>query len=251
MMSPTGTPTSAIEKDELIAHLRRKAAAKRRVVVHSEDDGEGNWLVSYADMMTLLFGFFVIISAFSTPDAAKVEAMKQQTAESMGGKYTRPYEDLANAVKKTLSEVNLGEEISVQQTAEGVIVVSSGTVFFDSGSANLKPEAEKLMGNIATILAEKAKDFRIFIEGHTDDSPIVSKQFPSNWELSAARASSVVRLLEGKGMLRTQLRPLGFADTEPLFPNRDPNGTVIAENQARNRRIVIKIQRMLPSRTSK
>ena len=221
---------------------------RTRVVTESHDDGDGNWLVSYADMMTLLFGFFVMISAFSVPDASKMEALKRETSESMGGKYTKPFEELSNSVQQTLSAINLDKDVSVAETDDGVTIVSKGTLFFDSGSSTLKPEAQNLIEKIAEVLAKQAKDFRIFVEGHTDDSPIASKEFPSNWELSSVRAGTVVRLLEGKGIPRKNLRPLGLGDTEPVSPNRDAAGLPIPANQAENRRIVIRVQKQIPKR---
>lgn len=245
---PFGKGPRAVEAAPEKKHRPVSRYARTKTVHHTEDDGEGNWLVSYADMMTLLFGFFVMLSAFSVPDAGKMEALKRETAESMGGKYTKPFQELSDSVQKTLAEINLAKEVSVVETDDGVTIVSKGTLFFDSGSSELKPEASQLMEKIAGVLAVQAKDFRIFVEGHTDDSPIATKEFPSNWELSSIRAGKVVRLLEGKGIARKNLRPLGLADTEPISPNRDSNGTPIPANQAENRRIVIRVQKQLPKR---
>lgn len=234
-------------KNAVAAHRRR--APKKYGVSHAvHDDSEGNWLVSYADMMTLLLGFFVMLSAFSVPDASKMEALKKETSESMGGKYTKPFEQLSNSIQQTLQDIQLDKEVSVAQTDEGVTIVSKGTLFFDSGSSTMKESAATLMNKIADVLSKQAKDFRIIVEGHTDDSPIATKEFPSNWELSAVRAGSVVRLLEGKGLSRKNLRPIGLADTEPISPNRDAAGLPIPANQAENRRIVIRVQKQLPKR---
>jgi len=84
----------------------------------------------------------------------------------------------------------------------------------------------------------------VIVEGHTDDIPIVTPKYPSNWELSSARASTVVRLLESAGFDHSDLRPVGLADTEPLVPNRG-----LAANRALNRRIVIRVQKQLPQRS--
>jgi chemotaxis protein MotB len=213
-----------------------------------EEDGEGNWLVAYADLMTLLFGFFVILSAFSTPNAEKVEQLRKQTSESLGGKYVTPYADLSSGLAKKLEEIDLEKEVSIIETEQGVTLTSRGALFFSSGSAELSPIAQSLMVNVAEVLAEQAQGFRLTVEGHTDNIPISSKLYPSNWELSAARASTVVRLLEDKGVSREDLRPMGLADTEPVSPNVDSNSNPIPENQAKNRRIVIKIIKKYPNR---
>lgn len=218
---------------------------RRRVVVESQDDGDGNWLVSYADLMTLLFMFFVIISAFSTPDAKKLEQLKQATSESLGVAYEKPFQDLSESIEALLKKTELEEEIRVEDTTEGVSIISKGTTFFDSGSVALKPQAENLIENLVGVISTHAKGFRIVVEGHTDDAPISTVQFPSNWELSSARAGVVVRLLEQRGMSRNLLRPVGLADTDPILPNRNVDATPNFENMAENRRIVIRIQKML------
>lgn len=228
-------------------HERGKYVRSRH---ESHDDGEGNWLVSYADMMTLLFGFFVILTAFSTPDPGKVEKLKETTAKSMGGQYTKPFESLNLSLKNILEEMKLDQQVKIIDTGDGIAISSRGTLFFDSGSSQLKPEAEKLMQEIAAILAREALDFKILVEGHTDDVPTNSKLYPSNWELSSARASTVVRLLEAKGIPHANLRPLGLADTEPSVPNLSEQGAPLPENRAINRRIVVRIQKTLPKRMS-
>lgn len=208
-----------------------------------EDDGEGNWLVSYADMMTLMFGFFVMIAAFSKPDFEKIEKLKESTSTSMGGKYTKPFKDLSQELQAILKQKSLESDVDVQTDATGIAVISKGTLFFDTGSARLKDGALTLLQQIATLLKQRAKkeDFQISVEGHTDDRPIISQQYPSNWELSSSRASTVVRLFESAGFPHNVLRPVGLADTEPLLPNRDDKGNAIPENQSKNRRIVIRI----------
>jgi chemotaxis protein MotB len=216
-----------------------------KTVVVAHDDGEGNWLVSYADMMTLLFGFFVILSSMSTPDIQKIEKMKKATSEQMGGKYSMPYKDVSEGIHKVLSRINLAKEVSVTQSEEGVTITCKGTLFFDSVSSELLPKARELVDSIANVLVETGGGFRIYVEGHTDDVPIPSGIYPSNWELSASRASTVVRLLETKGFRREDITPLGLADTKLLLPNRTPDGQAIPANQAENRRIVIRLQSKL------
>lgn len=229
----------------------RRRRQKVRVIVAHHDDGEGNWLISYADLMTLLFGFFVMLSAFSTPDTKKIEQLKQATSESMGGTYEKPFKELSDSIKKFLKEIDLDKEVSVEETFEGVTITSKGTLFFDSGYAELRPQAESLLSHLTSVLVKQAQGFRIVVEGHTDDVPMNSKVYPSNWELSSARASTVVRLLESKGFARKEMRPLGLADTEPLVPNRNELGEAIPQNQAENRRIVIRLQKNInkPSST--
>ena len=225
---------------------KKKIVYKDRIVSH--DDGEGNWLVSYADMMTLLFGFFVIVSAFSKPDTEKLEKLKKETSKSMGVKYEKPNEALSNSLEVVLKSLNLEKEVEIKNTDEGISIISKGTLFFDSGSTDLKPQANELMSKISDSLANSAKNFKVVVEGHTDDAPIVSDRFPSNWELSASRASTVVRLMESKGFPHEQLRPSGLADTEPVAENLNPDNTPNIDGRAQNRRIVIRVLKQLPER---
>jgi len=233
--------------DENQEHERNSRKRKKRlkVIVEHHDDGEGNWLVSYSDMMTLLFCFFVMITAFSSPDVQKIERLKQATSKSMGGNYNKPFEDLSMSIDKIVKEIKLEKDVNVVETEEGVMITSRGTLFFDSGSAVLRPQAENLISHLTEVLVKQAQGFRVIVEGHTDDAPISSKFYPSNWELSSARAGTVVRLLEEKGFARKNMRPLGLADTEPLLPNRNADGEPNPANQAENRRIVIKLQKNL------
>ena len=92
--------------------------------------------------------------------------------------------------------------------------------------------------------SDKYKSYQVTVEGHTDDSPISTLQFPSNWELSTARAAAVVHCLLQQGILAQRLRAAGYADTFPVALNRDAHGQAIPENQARNRRVVIKLEKI-------
>lgn len=231
------------EKRDISESEEPPFGSTKKTVSVEHDDGEGNWLVSYADLMTLLFGFFVILSAMSTPDPDKIEAMKKATSEQMGGEYSVPFEDVGNEIKKILADINLDKDVIVIQNEKGVTIQSKGTLFFASGSSSLLPRAQSLVTNIADVLVESGQGYRIVVEGHTDDLPIRSRLFPSNWELSASRASTVVRLLEDKGFSRQHLSPIGFADTQPLVPNVNEQGIGLEKNRAENRRIVIRVQK--------
>lgn len=235
------------------SHQRNAGSQRKRIVyrdrVVQQDDGEGNWLVSYADMMTLLFGFFVILSAFSTPSASKLEKLKESTAKAMKVKYESPNESLAHVFEDILKSSHLESEVKVVKTDSGITIIMKGTLFFESGSTTMRPEAKALIDKIGGILVKGAKTLKVIVEGHTDDVPIVSSMFPSNWELSSARASTVVRELETAGYPHDNLLPMGLADTDPLVPNLNPDGTPNLINRSENRRIVVRVVNQLPERT--
>ena len=231
-------PTKSSEPKKKI----REVVRTRETVV---DDGEGQWLMSYADMMTLLFGLFVVLLSFSKPDAEKFEVFRKEASKSLKGEYKNTFDDISGELKQMLKQMNLDQQVRVTENLDGLVITSEGTLFFDSGSAVLRIQAEDLMNQVAKVLKTKAGSARIMVEGHTDDSPINTKLFASNWELSSSRASTVVRLLEANGLPRTNLRPLGLADIQPLAPNRGADGVPILVNQAKNRRIVIRVQKQL------
>jgi len=117
--------------------------------------------------------------------------------------------------------------------------------FFDSGSAVLSNDGMSILRDVAASLkSDQYKNYQITVEGHTDDTPIRTAQFPSNWELSTARASSVVHYFLDQGIPAPRLRAAGYADTFPKAPNRDSNGIPIPANRAENRRVVIKLEKI-------
>lgn len=216
---------------------------------HEEIAEEGEpWLISYADLMTILFGFFVMLQSFSKIDSEFFESVKKETTKVFGGEYKVPYENLTNKLKEAVGK-NLPEgeqdQILFENTPGGVTVTFRGALFFDSGSTFLKDEAKNLMSQIIPIISVEAKDFGIVIEGHTDNQPIISRNpasiISSNWELSSLRACTVLRLFEEAGFPKANLKALGWGDTKPIVPNEDSNRQPIEANQAQNRRVVVKI----------
>jgi chemotaxis protein MotB len=117
--------------------------------------------------------------------------------------------------------------------------------FFNRGSATLSSSGKVILQQLVGDLKSKEYlDYTATIEGHTDDVPISNAQFPSNWELSSARAAAVVRFFIEQGVSAQRLRAAGYADTHPLRPNRDSNGIALPENQAKNRRVVIGLEKI-------
>ena len=219
-------------------------------VTHSEEHEEGGhgepWLVSYADMMTLLFGFFVIMYAFAVAKLDNDENMvkiRKELATYFGGKYIDPAEKMNSNLKKLLdSNPGLSKSVEITSDPEGLKISITSQLLFQSGSAKLTDEAKPIIEKIADKIAEDGKKSIIKVEGYTDDNPIVHEsEFDSNWELSASRAISVLRVFEGKGFSSSQMQATGFADGKPIVPNRDESKMPIPENQAKNRRVVIKV----------
>lgn len=218
-------------------------AVLRKISPQDESESDSIWLISYADLMTLLFGFFVMMMTFSKVDHDTFEKARKETTRFFGGEYKLPMQKLQADLAKEIQQQQLAEQVHFDLDNRGLSVTFRGALFFDSGSAELRPEAEALTQKILPVIKNLGPDIKIIVEGHTDDSPIFDERFPSNWELSSYRATRVLRLLQGLGVPKTQLRAIGFGDSMPAFPNRDEKGQVIPENQSQNRRVVLRIIR--------
>ena len=209
-----------------------------------EEDGESNWLVSYADLMTLLWGFFVILSSLSKPDASKIEKMKEHTSKAMGGHYSHPYNTLSDELRLVVKKLEVDQMAKVEKLVDGIQLTIQSTYFFKSAEAVVLPEAKEILGQISKALVPYSKTNLIYIEGHTDDLPINNLQFKNNWELSAKRATEVLALFVQQGMYEKNLRPIGFADTEPLLQISKGRG-LANDERARNRRVVIRVEKLV------
>jgi len=194
--------------------------------------------------MTLLVGFFVMLLSFSKIDADQFEKIKRATTEVFGGEYVLPFEQLSNKLKEVIKEQNLSDQVVFTENDQGITLRFRGALFFDSGSSDLRPQAKNLLDKLVPVLIQEAKDFGVVIEGHTDNVPLGilgQALFPSNWELSGVRACTVLRLFEERGFNRQHLKAIGWGDTRPIVPNEDGKGNFLQDNQAQNRRVVIKI----------
>ena len=158
----------------------------------------------------------------------------------------KPTEDYSVALAEVLEHLKTENSSKIEQKSDRITTLQmSNAAFFDNGSAVLSESGKSILQTVALRLqSEQFRDYRITVEGHTDDSPISTAQFPSNWELSTARASAVVHFLLTQGIPAQKLRAAGYADTFPVAPNRDAHNNPIPENQARNRRVVIQLEKI-------
>ena len=226
------------------------------------------WLVSYADFITLLFGFFVVLYAFAKADQKKQaqvsqaidsafssmgvfsEAARDSSASSaasanqaaqpahavMGEDLLAPaqvkddLDRLRRDLTLTLSSQIASHSISLEMGRDGLVISLREAGFFDSGSAAPKPQALPTLRQIAAKLCATPYDLRI--EGHTDNVPIHNAEFNSNWELSSARATRIARLfLDMNAMPPDRLSAAGYAEYHPVAGNETPEG------RAENRRV--------------
>ena len=173
------------------------------------------------------------------PAEAQQPAKPETPADKAANERTGPTKKSLDDIRKELSaklDIASGN-VEVKPRENGVELNLRGAAFFDLASAEVKPGGVPLLRDIAATLA--GTPYKITVEGHTDNLPMESWLYPSNWELSSARASRVARFLIDNGVPRDHMRVEGLADTLPVAPNTDPAGRNIPENQAKNRRVVI------------
>ena len=207
-----------------------------------EPDDE-SWMGTYADAITLLMAFFVMLVSISKVDIPLYEKVAAGLAKEIGKRETiSPITLLQEDIKKIQEQQSQGPKAEIGTDADGLVMEFASNGFFRPGSADLLPEAIPSLERVSqTLLAPRYDNFGVEVEGHTDDIPIATRRFPSNWELSGARATNVVRTLIGMGLAPKRLRATAYAETQPKAPNRTATGEAITENMAENRRIVIRL----------
>jgi chemotaxis protein MotB len=234
---------------------------------HGGDDGNSErWLLTYADMITLLMAFFLMLYAMSIVNMDKFQQLALSVRSGFGGEVVdtmggaslgvggfsaaMPPDMPANSfelMSKIASDVReslaTGSPNDVQVLSEGdtvTIRIRADDVLFARGSASLTPHARVILAVVAKSIARLTHDIRV--EGHTCDLPVSTAQFPSNWELSGARATAVVLyFIRAQGISPQRLGAVGYADTRPAYPNSNE------ANRSRNRRIDVVLVRSLCS----
>lgn len=224
-----------------------------------------SWLDTYADTITLLMTFFVLLYSMSSIDSSKIKQLSKEfnkvfsgeTADSIleynlyngdvplvGGESKDDIDSIENEgdrqtyaeVKAYIEEKGLTDSIKITTDENGgTILQLKDNILFDIGKADLKDDSIEILDKIAALLSTLPNN--IIVEGHTDNVPIKTDKFDSNWELSTGRAGSVVRYFtEKKGLAPGKFSAAGKADTKPVKPNTSD------ENRSENRRVNIVIQ---------
>ncbi len=180
-------------------------------LVGSEKTEEQPWLLSYSDMVTLLLAFFVLFFAISQVDQVKFEMIMEYFSKSE----TMPLHELEGKFRELVQAHHLEESVQVELTPEGLLVNFQDNILFDSGRAELESRAFPVLAALSQILnSADVEERRIQVEGHTDTVPLSkTSDYPSNWELSTARASSVIRHLLGNSVDAKRFVAVGYADT--------------------------------------
>jgi chemotaxis protein MotB len=219
-----------------------------------EHENLERWLITYADLITLLLAFFIMMYTFSKQDAQKYQEVSSHLrtiftgGAGLAGRGSAteklPIESLSKGassgdIKRQLEGEMLDtnskgsqENISIFSDERGIVIRVMDKTFFDEGKADLRDRAKKTLDRIVPTIAAIPNQMRV--EGHTDNNPISTTEFKSNWELSVRRATEVVRyLVEKKGLAAARVSAAGYAEHRPVVANTS------SENRALNRRIEI------------
>ncbi len=219
-----------------------KTFYKRRPI---EEENGNEWLVTFADAMTLLLAFFVMLVSFSKVDLVTFEQVQAGIARDLGQRtVARPAAQLRAQLEAMVDSLGVADAVRVDTFNRGITLELAASTFFRTGSAEIRPTSRTVLVRISeTLVAPRYSKFKIAVEGHTDDTPPVIARYATNWELSGARAANIVRLFSEYEIPARRMRAVAFADTIPMLPNRDGAGNALPENQAQNRRMVIRIHR--------
>lgn len=203
-----------------------------------------DWMSTYGDMVTLLLCFFVMMLSVSKPDVAKYEQIQAGLNEGIGKKVIqRPIEMLMAELSDDIQSMDMQDKVSLGSDTQGIVLEFGGDMVFNRGSAQIKEDAvPSLKRMAATLQSDRYKSFNFSVEGHTSDEKVSSEKYPTNWELSSARAAAVASFLESRGIERVRLRATGMNDVSPKYPNLDAFGEAIPQNRIKNRRVVIHIE---------
>ena len=251
-------------------------ARRRRPEEHENHE---RWLVSYADFITLLFAFFVVMYSISSVNEGKYKILSEalvgvfnepersmkpipigeqrplsvkpaeplvkdseQVDAGIGQNTTDPLKEIADDVRAGFGDLIKSNQMTVRGNELWIEIELSSGLLFGSGDAIPSDKAFTIIEKVAKIL--KPFDNPVHVEGFTDDQPISTSQFPTNWELSSARSSSIVRMLAMEGLNPARMASVGYGEFQPVASN------ATAEGRGRNRRVVLVISRNLDVRRS-
>lgn len=255
--------------------------SRKKHQAHDEHPDE-RWLLTYADLITLLMALFIVMFAISSVNQGKFEELAKSLSTAFGGKTggeaiketggtpgvempannppapslqaalnpqnpgqardaqeeQASLTELAIKITREARAAGIGKKVTATVAPDGLTVrINTDGVFFDSGAAVVKPAARPLLARVATVFRIDGRH-AIAVTGHTDSRPINSGQYPSNWELSTARASAVVRVLAGDGVAPARMTATGRASYDPVGSNATERG------RAENRRVELFVPRM-------
>lgn len=195
------------------------------------------WVVSFADMVSLLMSFFVLLVGMADFDPGKFEQMAKSMSAALGGPKAgddakpEKMKEVYNELEKLIQDENLTQDVELTSDNRGIVLYAKGGILFKPGVAEFEKDSKYFLNGVSEVM--RSAPNKILVEGHTDDESPNLEKFPSNWELSTARASAVIRYFAEKGGIDpARCQAVGYAQYKPRFPP-------IPENRAKNRRVEI------------
>jgi len=210
---------------------------RRKRKIETENQHRERWLISYADLVTLLLALFIVMYAASNKEQAKIIAQSFAEQNTGGNGILPEYNAVKSAQTELARKLNqnaiLMQKAKIRQTERGLIISLSEAGFFAPGDSVVSAEADNLIESLAETLRDNQANLRV--EGHTDSTPISNVRYPSNWELSTARAASVLMRLAERGIQPERLSAAGYGGFQPIADN------ATADGRALNRRVDVVI----------
>lgn len=199
---------------------------------------EESWLLSYADLITNLLLFFVLLLTAANLSKGR---MQQIVKGISGTEVPASLESIRREIDSEIAKKDLQELVRTTITDDGLELSLNSGLVFDSGRADIRPELEETVRSMLQVLSPYSSKYSFAVEGHTDSTPLVNGAvFATNWELSSARAIVVRNRLEHVGVARERIRVEGYADTRPL-PEEELRGLTPEQRLARHRRVIVRI----------
>ena len=224
--------------------INRPSLSIHNLILESESVNDESWITSYIDVFVLMTSIFVVLFMMNKPDIQNIPVLAtiDSTAEERLINLTdenlldlvQPRSSWSAQIKATIEKHALNSHVSFIENNNFSELEIGSQVLFNSGAATLARSGESLLEKLVPLLL--ATDSLIFIEGHTDNQPIQSESFSSNWELAAARATEVLQFFAVEGVPKEKLRAVSYGDTKPLVPNDSDT------NRQQNRRVSILLQ---------
>jgi len=203
---------------------------QRRAIGHEE-----SWLLSYADLITNLLLFFVVLLTAAQLNKSR---MQQIVKSISGAEQPASLESIRKEIDAKIAKMELQQLVQTTLTAEGLELSLNSGLVFDSGKAIIRTEFDKTVTSMLQTLVPYSTKYNFAVEGHTDVTPMIGGG--SNWDLSSDRAIVLRQRLEDIGIVRTRIRVEGYADTKPL-PESQLKGLSPEARLARHRRVVVRI----------
>ena len=216
--------------------------SRNKTKVHK---GEGLWLMSFSDMSLILMSFFILQLSFSTPDKHKYDNLNSAIKDQQAKAGAAPQENLqtmSEKIKKIIHKKKLDNVAEVKFDVNGLQIEFKDQTLFDVGSAAPNPKNAKIVGEVLATIAKAPGEYKLVFEGHTDDLPVTSGKFRSNWDLAAARGIALLDSFKGRGVDEKRMSVLAFAHTRPKVEYAGLTGEALAKARGANRRVVIRLE---------